>query len=82
MWERGERKQVLNGRRGKMVQNVLYEERQRETIEHTWNGCSEMRERGRERNGEKYRKRQGWGIGIKMLFFEIVSFMFIQRDQQ
>jgi hypothetical protein len=27
MWERGERKQVLDGRRGKKVQNVLYGER-------------------------------------------------------
>jgi hypothetical protein len=32
---------------------MCYEERG--TIEHMWNGCSEMRERGRERNGEKYR---------------------------
>jgi hypothetical protein len=38
--ERGERKQVLDGRRGKKVQNE-----ERETIEHMWNGCSEMRER-------------------------------------
>jgi hypothetical protein len=30
MWERGERKQVLNGRRGKIVQNVLYGERERD----------------------------------------------------
>jgi hypothetical protein len=31
-------------------------ERERETIGHMWNGCSEMRERerGREKNGEKY----------------------------
>jgi hypothetical protein len=41
MWERGERKQVLDGRRGKEVQNVLWV---RETIEHMWNGCSEIRE--------------------------------------
>jgi hypothetical protein len=27
---------------------------ERETIEHMWNRCSEMRERGREKNGEKY----------------------------
>jgi hypothetical protein len=41
-------KQVLDGRRGKKVQNMCYEER--ETIEHVWNGCSEMRERqGKER---------------------------------
>jgi hypothetical protein len=38
--KRGERKQVLDGRRGKKVQNE-----ERETIEHMWNGCSEMRER-------------------------------------
>jgi hypothetical protein len=31
-----------------------YGRRGKETIEHMWNGCSEMRERGRERNGEKY----------------------------
>jgi hypothetical protein len=31
---------------------MCYEKR--ETIEHMWNGCSEMRERGRERNGKKY----------------------------
>jgi hypothetical protein len=31
---------------------MCYEER--ETIEHMWNGCSEMRERRRERNAEKY----------------------------
>jgi hypothetical protein len=30
---------------------VCYEES--ETIEHMWNGCSEMRERRRKRNGEK-----------------------------
>jgi hypothetical protein len=28
--------------------------KERETIEQMWNGCSEMRERGKERNGEKY----------------------------
>jgi hypothetical protein len=27
---------------------------ERETIEHMWNGCSEMRERGGEKIGEKY----------------------------
>jgi hypothetical protein len=47
MWERGERKQVLDGRRGKEVKDVLCGEK--ETIEHMWNGCSEMRERERER---------------------------------
>jgi hypothetical protein len=31
---------------------MCYEER--ETIEHMWNGGSEMRERRRERNAEKY----------------------------
>jgi hypothetical protein len=46
-WERGERKQVLDVRGGKKVLEC-YEER--ETIEHMWNGCSEMREReGKER---------------------------------
>jgi hypothetical protein len=47
MWKQGERKQVLDGRRGKKVQNVLRGER--ETIEHMWNGCSEMRRRERTR---------------------------------
>jgi hypothetical protein len=42
MWERGERKQVLNGRRGKEGAGCAM--RKRETIEHMWNGCSEMRE--------------------------------------
>jgi hypothetical protein len=27
---------------------------EREAIEHMWRGCGEMRERGREKNGEKY----------------------------
>jgi hypothetical protein len=45
MWKRRERKQVLDGRRGKKVQNVLWGER--ETIEYMWNGCSEMREGGK-----------------------------------
>jgi hypothetical protein len=31
---------------------MCYEERK--IIKHMWNGCSEMRERGRERHGEKY----------------------------
>jgi hypothetical protein len=52
MWERGETKQVLDGRREKEVKDVLCGEK--ETIEHMWNGCSKMRARGRERNGEKY----------------------------
>jgi hypothetical protein len=52
MWEREERKQVLEGTRGKKVQNVLRGERERDDRAH---GCGEMRERGRERNGEKYR---------------------------
>jgi hypothetical protein len=30
MWERGERKQVLDGRKGKKVENVLGRERERE----------------------------------------------------
>jgi hypothetical protein len=29
MWERGERKQILDGRRGKKMQNVLLGERER-----------------------------------------------------
>jgi hypothetical protein len=53
MWERGERQQVLDGGEQRRCR-MCYEERERETIEHMWNGCSEMRERGRERNGEKY----------------------------
>jgi hypothetical protein len=36
----GERRQVLDGRRGKKVQNVL-----RREIEHMWDGCSEVRMR-------------------------------------
>jgi hypothetical protein len=39
----------LDGRRGKKVQDVHEE---RETIEHMWNGCSEMRERVRKKRGE------------------------------
>jgi hypothetical protein len=31
---------------------MCYEERERETIEHMWNGCSEMRERERKERGE------------------------------
>jgi hypothetical protein len=60
--------------------------RERERIEPMWNGCSEMRERGRERNGEKderdmeeegkSRKKKVWAIQIKMLFFGNVVFMF------
>jgi hypothetical protein len=49
---------------------VYYEERK--TIEHMWNECNEMRERGRERNG-KNRKRKGWRIEIKMLFLCLYS---------
>jgi hypothetical protein len=45
MWVRGERKQVLDGRRGERTCKICYEER--EKIEHMWNGCSEMRERER-----------------------------------
>jgi hypothetical protein len=41
MWEQGERKQA---------KDVLCEEK--ETIEHMWNGCSEMREKEREEGGE------------------------------
>jgi hypothetical protein len=50
MWEREERKQILDGRRGKKVQDMLRE--RKETIEHMWNGCSEMRERERKGRGE------------------------------
>jgi hypothetical protein len=49
MWEREERKQILDGRRGKKVQDMLRE--RKETIEHMWNGCSEMRERGKKGTG-------------------------------
>jgi hypothetical protein len=40
---------------------MCYEKR--ETIEHMWNGCSEMRERGRERKGEKILNEDGREIG-------------------
>jgi hypothetical protein len=66
MWKRGERKQVLDGRRGKMVQNVLYGER--ETIKNTWNGCSEMRERERKERGE-IQKKKGMGDRNKNVIF-------------
>jgi hypothetical protein len=46
MWERRERKQVLDGGGGKNVQDV------RETIEHMWRGCGEMREREEKERGE------------------------------
>jgi hypothetical protein len=53
MWEREERKQILNGRRRKKVENVLCMRRERERrIEHMRNGCSEMRERERKERGE------------------------------
>jgi hypothetical protein len=66
------------------VQNVCYEER--ETIEHVWNGCSEMRERegkeweeilnedGRETGWMICRGRieRGVRIGIKNVIFGIV----------
>jgi hypothetical protein len=55
-----------------------------------WNGCREMRERGRERNGEKYwmkterdtekegqnGKRKRWGIDRKMFSFWNCCFYF------
>jgi hypothetical protein len=44
-----ERKEVLDRRRRKRCR-MCYEER--ETIEHMWNGCSEMRERERKERGE------------------------------
>jgi hypothetical protein len=50
MWERGERKQVLDGGEQRRCR-MCYEERE-ETIEHMWNGCSEMRERERKERGE------------------------------
>jgi hypothetical protein len=56
MWERGERKQVLDGRRGETTCKICYEER--EKIEHMWNGCSEMRERERERERKEPREIQ------------------------
>jgi hypothetical protein len=52
MWEGGERKQVLDGRRRKKVHNVLWEEREKKRIEHIWNGSSEMREKERKQRGE------------------------------
>jgi hypothetical protein len=41
MWEREERKQVLDGRRGKKV--------------HMWNGCSDMREKERKEDRREIR---------------------------
>jgi hypothetical protein len=49
MWEQGKRKQVLDGRRRRRCR-MCYEER--ETIQHMWNGCSEIRERERKERGE------------------------------
>jgi hypothetical protein len=49
MWERGERQQVLDGGEQRRCR-MCYEER--DTIEHMWNGCSEMRERERRERGE------------------------------
>jgi hypothetical protein len=42
IWERGKKKQVLDGMRGRRCR-MGYEER--ESIEHMWNGCSEMRDK-------------------------------------
>jgi hypothetical protein len=61
LWGRGERKWILDGRRGKKVQNVHEE---RETIEHMWNGCNEMRERERKELGEMQNE-DGREIGWK-----------------
>jgi hypothetical protein len=55
MGKRGERKQVLDG---KKVQNVLWGERDNE---HMWNGCNEMRKRERTERGEILNK-DGRGI--------------------
>jgi hypothetical protein len=45
IWKRGERKQVLEeGAECAM-------RRERETIEHMWNGCSEIREREKKERG-------------------------------
>jgi hypothetical protein len=53
MRERGEREQVLDGRRGEKVQDVQRGEGDdRAHVERM--GRNEMRERGRERSGEKY----------------------------
>jgi hypothetical protein len=86
MWKSGERKQVLKGRRGEKVQNVLRGER-----EDRAHGCGEIIERERKEWGEilnedrreiRYMEQEGqngkrkeWGIERKMFFF-IVIFMF------
>jgi hypothetical protein len=46
----------LDGRRAKKVQNVLEE---RETLEHTWNRCSEMIERERKEREKNRMKAEG-----------------------
>jgi hypothetical protein len=48
MWERAERKQIGTGWKERC--RMCYEER--ETIEHMWNGYSEMRKRERKERGE------------------------------
>jgi hypothetical protein len=79
MWESGEREQVLKGRRGEKVQNVLRGER-----EDRAHGCGEMRERERKERGEilnenrreirymeqegQNRKRKRWGIERNFFF--------------
>jgi hypothetical protein len=90
MWESGERKQVLKGRRGEKVQNVLRGER-----EDRAHGCGEMRERERKEREEilnedrreiKYmeqegqnRKRKGWGIQRKMCLFFLLLFLCLEK---
>ncbi|KAJ3636810.1 hypothetical protein MTP99_000320 [Tenebrio molitor] len=48
MWQRGERKQWMEGKERRC--RMCYEKR--ETIEHMWNGCCEMREREGKERGE------------------------------
>jgi hypothetical protein len=48
MWQRGERKQWMEGKERRC--RMCYEKR--ETIEHMWNRCCEMREREGKERGE------------------------------
>jgi hypothetical protein len=97
MWERGERKQILNGRRGKKVENVLCMRRERERIEHMRNGCSEMRERERKERGKILnedgkeirwmeeegddRKRKGRGIGRKKIYTFLELYFYVCNQE-
>jgi hypothetical protein len=47
MWEPGERKQVLDGRRGKNVQNVLWAERNNRMDVAKWERETVRKERGK-----------------------------------